>query len=89
MKNFATDKGFDLGKIKSNFEKIEGGAYKEFEVQARGNDIIYVTIVTETGKIISNGTPKAANRNIVIMEDLEYRYGINDPKRPFAVEKID
>ena len=91
MGNFAKGGGFDLDKIKDTkeFTPIDGGKSKVFEVQAGGSDIVYLTIVTDAGKIISNGTPKAIDRNIVIMEHLEYRHGINDPSNPFSVETID
>lgn len=86
MENFATRNEIDLHKIESNFTPIEGGAYKKFDVQARENDTIYLTIVAETGKIISDGNPKAANQNIVITDEGEYRHGVDDPKRPWAYE---
>lgn len=89
LENYTKGKEFDLDQIKREFESIEGGEKRKFNVQAGRNDIIYLTIVTDAGEIISNGTSKAVDRNIVIMEDLEYRHGINDPQRPWAVEEID
>ena len=83
-KHFPTGKEFNLHNIECNFDPIEGGHHKKFDVQARGNDTIYLTIVTETGKIISDGSPKTANKNMVITHKGEYRDAVDDPKKPWT-----
>lgn len=79
------EKWYNWKKINMQFNPVQGGDFKRFDIRASDNDIVYLSIITEKGEIICNASPKKIDRNIVIMEGLQVRNGVKDLKRPFAI----
>lgn len=78
-------KWYDWKKIEMQFNPIMAGDFKRFDIRASGNDVVYLSIITDQGEIICNASPKQIDRNIVITEGLQVRNGVRDLKRPFAM----
>lgn len=83
------EKEFDRKEIELQFTPIQAGEFKRFDIPAEGNDVVFLTIITETGEILCNADPKKIDRNFVIMEGGQCRNGVKDTKRPFAIDDID
>ena len=72
--------------IRSEFQPIDPGQYKTFDVPRRFNKVVYLTAISDNNRIIVNAIPKKITRNVVITEDLQYRFGIKDKGKPFIVD---
>ena len=73
--------------IKTEFQPIDGGQYKPFDIPSKFNDVVYLSIITEDDEIICNAMPKKINKNVVITGSLQYRFGIKDKSTPFAIDE--
>lgn len=80
---------FDWTKIELKFTPIPAQQFIRFDIPAHGNDVVYLTIITEGGEILCNACPKKIDRNIVIMEDKRIRNGVRDRKRPWAIDDVN
>ena len=78
----ANVQAFDYRKHEGpGFNRLPPRCRDTLSLNIRGQPVVYVTIMTEDGKIIWHNNPQDRRRNIVIMEDLQIRDA--DVAKPF------
>lgn len=68
------------------FQPIDPAQYKTFDIPSKFNNIVHLTVITDNGIIICNKIPKKIYRNVIITEQLQYRFGIKG--KPFTIDEF-
>ena len=59
----------DWNKIKAGFSRINSKRYLRFDVDVSGTSTVYISIVTEDGKLIADGLARRSDLSIIVGTD--------------------
>ena len=87
--NKATLYAGDWKPIENEFQPIDAGDYKPFDIPSKFNKVVYFSAITEKPDmiIICDVIPKKIDKNVVITESLQYRTEIEDKARPLTIDE--
>ena len=61
---------WDWNKIQVGFTRIPNGTFQRFDVEfGQGKDTAYITVITESGKLICDALPRREDKSVIVTEE--------------------